>query len=74
MAKVLMLKTVYDGKVYHKDGEQVEISEEKFKSYIERGFAKEIVSKWEEANVIIDSPIQVPTIETKEQKFKKKKK
>lgn len=74
MAKVLMLKTVYDGKVYHKAGEKVEISEEKFKSYIERGFAKEFVVEWEDKNQIIDSPVQVPTIETKEQKFKKKKK
>lgn len=69
MAHVIMKKTVYDGKVYHRAGESVEITEEKAKMYIERGYA--VVKSAPKAEIKIEEPA-----ETKEEKivYKKKKK
>ena len=69
MAQVIMKKTVYDGKVYHRAGESVEITDEKAKMYIERGYATDVVEK------AVETKEEVPA-ETKEEKivYKKKKK
>jgi len=69
MAHVIMKKTVYDGKVYHRAGESVEITDEKAKMYIERGYATEIAEK------VVETKEEIPA-ETKEEKivYKKKKK
>lgn len=70
MAHVIMKKTVYDGKVYHRAGESVEITDEKAKMYIERGYAVVKV-----APAVVETKVEVPA-ETKEEKivYKKKKK
>lgn len=75
MTKVLMQKTVFDGKVYHKAGEIVEIKDELAKFYYSRGFAFELKEE------IIDELIELEEeekqekaeVETKELKVSKRK-
>jgi len=75
MTKVLMQKTVFDGKVYHRAGQIVEIKDELAKFYYSRGFAFELKEE------IIDELIEMEEeekqekaeIETKEQKVSKRK-
>ncbi len=75
MTKVLMQKTVFDGKVYHRAGQIVEIKDELAKFYYSRGFAFELKEE------IIDELIEMEEeekqekaeIETKEQKVPKRK-
>lgn len=72
MVKLEMKKTVYDGKVYHKVNEIVEVTDEKAKMYIERGYA---VASQEVKPAIVETKEEIPA-ETKEQKvvYKTKKK
>ena len=75
MTKVLMQKTVFDGKTYHRAGQIVEIKDELAKFYYSRGFAFELKEE------IIDELIEMEEeekqekagIETKEQKVSKRK-
>lgn len=72
MIKLQMKKTVYDGKVYHKANEIVEVTDEKAKMYIERGYA---FAHKEPKPEIVETKEEV-SVETKEQKvvYKTKKK
>lgn len=72
MEKVLMKKTVHDGKVYHRAGELVEVKPEVAKWYLDKNFAVKLSEKVE-ADVIEDLKhpeikIEAETIETKEEK------
>ena len=70
MEKVLMKKTVHDGKVYHRAGELVEVKPEVAKWYLDKNFAVKLSEKVEKA-VIEDlqhPEIEVEEIETKEEK------
>lgn len=72
MEKVLMKKTVHDGKVYHRAGELVEVKPEVAKWYLEKNFAVKLSEKVE-ADVIEDLQhpeikIEAEAIETKEEK------
>lgn len=60
-----MLKTVYDGKVYHKSGQDVDVSNDIAKWYFEKGFAQEI--KIDEPTIEITKE-EKAEIETKEEK------
>lgn len=75
MAKVIMKKTVYDGKIYHKAGETVEISDEKLKFYLERGYAYKVEVPKAIERSEPETKEEIPA-ETKEEKivYKKKKK
>lgn len=79
MEKVLMKKTVHDGKVYHRAGELVEVKPEVAKWYLEKGFAVKLSPKVEEAVIEdLQEPeikIDADVIETKEEKkvYKKRK-
>lgn len=79
MEKVLMKKTVHDGKVYHRAGELVEVKPEVAKWYLEKGFAVKLLPKVEEAVIEdLQEPeikIHADVIETKEEKkvYKKRK-
>jgi hypothetical protein len=72
MEKVLMKKTVHDGKVYHRAGELVEVKPEVAKWYIEKNFAVKLSEKVEAAVIEdLQEPeikIEADTIETKEEK------
>lgn len=52
MAKVLMLKTVFDGNIYHRAGQKIEINGETLKMYLQRNYATEIQEKIESETVI----------------------
>jgi hypothetical protein len=72
MEKVLMKKTVHDGKVYHRAGQLVEVKPDVAKWYLEKNFAVKLSEKVE-ADVIEDLQhpeikIEAETIETKEEK------
>lgn len=75
MTKVLMQKTVFDGKVYHKAGQIVEIKPELAAFYYSRGFAfelkEQIIEELEEIEA--EEKEEKPAIETKEQKVSKRK-
>lgn len=75
MTKVLMQKTVFDGKVYHKSGQIVEIKDELAAFYYQRGFAvelkKEIIQELEYMEA--EEKEEKPAIETKELKVYKRK-
>lgn len=75
MTKVLMQKTVFDGKVYHKSGQIVEIKDELAAFYYSRGFAieikEQIIEELEEMET--EQKEEKPAIETKEQKVSKRK-
>lgn len=79
MEKVLMKKTVHDGKVYHRAGDLVEVKPEVAKWYLEKGFAVKLSPKVEEAVIEdLQEPeikIDADVIETKEEKkvYKKRK-
>jgi hypothetical protein len=74
MGKLLMKKTVYDGKVYHKAGELVEVSGNIEKWYLEKNYAakldNKIVQELEEMEAEIESETEEiqAEIETKEEK------
>jgi predicted GNAT family acetyltransferase len=77
MAKLLMSKTVFDGKVYHKAGEIIEVKPEVEKWYLGKGFAKKLDDKIideleeiESSNLKWTNPevIEPEVIETKEEK------
>lgn len=72
MEKVLMKKTVHDGKVYHRAGELVEVKPEVAKWYLDKGFAVKLSPKVEKAVIEdLQEPeikIEAETIETKEEK------
>ena len=71
MAKLLMSRTVFDGKVYHKAGNIVEVKPEVEKWYLDKGFANKIDEKIiEELEEIENAPEEVEpeVIETKEEK------
>ncbi len=74
MGKLLMKKTVYDGKVYHKAGELVEVSGPIEKWYLEKNYAakldNKIVQELEEMEAEIESETEEieAEIETKEEK------
>lgn len=72
MEKVLMKKTVHDGKVYHRAGELVEVKPEVAKWYLEKGFAVKLSQKIEEAVIEdLQEPeikVEAEAIETKEEK------
>ncbi len=75
MTKVLMQKTVFDGKVYHKSGQIVEIKDELAAFYYQRRFAVEIkeqiIDELEEMEA--EQKEEKPAIETKELKVSKRK-
>jgi len=62
--KVKMIKTVFDGKVYHKAGQEVDITNDVAKWYFNNGYAEEI--KIDESTIEIVPEQEV--IETKEEK------
>lgn len=62
--KVKMIKTVFDGKVYHKAGQEVDITNDVAKWYFNNGYAEEI--KIDEPTIEIVPEQEV--IETKEEK------
>jgi hypothetical protein len=70
MEKLLMKKTVYDGKIYHKAGELVEVSNEVAKWYLGKNFAAKLDSKIVEELEEIESESEAieSEIETKEEK------
>jgi hypothetical protein len=70
MEKLLMKKTVYDGKIYHKAGELVEVSNEVAKWYLGKNFADKLDSKIVEELEAIESESEEieSEIETKEEK------
>lgn len=70
MEKLLMKKTVYDGKIYHKAGELVEVSNEVAKWYLGKNFAAKLDSKIVEELEEIESESEAIEfeIETKEEK------
>ena len=70
MEKLLMKKTVYDGKIYHKAGELVEVSNEVAKWYLGKNFAAKLDSKIVEELEEIESELEAieSEIETKEEK------
>jgi hypothetical protein len=70
MEKLLMKKTVYDGKIYHKAGELVEVSNEVAKWYLEKNFAAKLDTKIVEELEEIESESEAieSEIETKEEK------
>lgn len=74
MGKLLMKKTVYDGKVYHKAGELVDVSGPIEKWYLEKNYAakldNKIVQELEEMEAEIESETDEieAEIETKEEK------
>ena len=70
MEKLLMKKTVYDGKIYHKAGELVEVSNEVAKWYLGKNFAAKLDSKIVEELEKIESESEAieSEIETKEEK------
>lgn len=70
MEKLLMKKTVYDGKIYHKAGELVEVSNEVAKWYLDKNFAAKLDSKIVEELEEIESESEEieSEIETKEEK------
>ena len=70
MEKLLMKKTVYDGKIYHKAGELVEVSNEVAKWYLGKNFAAKLDSKIVEELEAIESESEEieSEIETKEEK------
>ena len=70
--KLKMLKTVFDGKTYHKAGEIVDVNKDIERHYLHKGFAQVIeaeIENNEEAEIIVEE------IETKEEKkvYKKRK-
>jgi hypothetical protein len=70
MEKLLMKKTVYDGKIYHKAGELVEVSNEVAKWYLEKNFAAKLDTKIVEELEEIEAESEAieSEIETKEEK------
>jgi len=70
MEKLLMKKTVYDGKIYHKAGELVEVSNDVAKWYLEKNFAAKLDVKIVEELEEIESESESieSEIETKEEK------
>lgn len=70
MEKLLMKKTVYDGKVYHKAGELVEVKSDVAKWYLEKNYAAKLDQKIvEELEEMESEPEQIESeIETKEEK------
>jgi hypothetical protein len=77
MAKLLMSRTVFDGKVYHRAGNIVEVKPEVEKWYLDKGFANKIDEKIIEELEEIDSSnlkwtnpeeVEPEIIETKEEK------
>lgn len=70
MEKLLMKKTVYDGKIYHKAGELVEVSNEVAKWYLEKNYAAKLDTKIVEELEEIESESEAieSEIETKEEK------
>jgi hypothetical protein len=70
MEKLLMKKTVYDGKIYHKAGELVEVSNEVAKWYLGKNFAAKLDTKIVEELEEIESESEAieSEIETKEEK------
>jgi ribosomal protein L9 len=74
MEKLLMKKTVYDGKIYHKAGELVEVSNEVAKWYLGKNFAAKLDSKIVEELEEMEAEIEKESeaieseIETKEEK------
>lgn len=71
MGKLLMSRTVFDGKVYHKAGNIVEVKPEVEKWYLEKGFAykfdDKIIEELEEIEDVAVMP-EPEVIETKEEK------
>jgi len=71
MGKLLMSRTVFDGKVYHKAGNIVEVKPEVEKWYLEKGFAykfdDKIIEELEEIEEVEVMP-EPEVIETKEEK------
>lgn len=70
MEKLLMKKTVYDGKVYHKAGELVEVKSDVAKWYLDKNYAAKLDQKIvEELEEMESEPEQIEAeIETKEEK------
>lgn len=77
MEKLLMKKTVYDGKIYHKAGELVEVSNEVAKWYLDKNYAAKLDVKIVEELEEIESSnlkwsnseeVELNLIETKEEK------
>lgn len=71
MGKLLMSRTVFDGKVYHKAGNIVEVNSETEKWYLQKGFAYKFDDKIiEELEEIEETEIanEPEVIETKEEK------
>jgi len=74
MAKVLMNRTVYDGKIYHRAGEKVNISGQILARYLSKNWASLIEEEAEKVEIKeIEIPQAAEIIETKEKKFKSKK-
>lgn len=70
MENLLMKKTVYDGKIYHKAGELVEVKSDVAKWYLDKNYAAKLDQKIvEELEEIESMPEQIESeIETKEEK------
>lgn len=70
MEKLLMKKTVYDGKVYHKAGELVEVKGDVAKWYLDKNYAAKLDNKIVQELEEIESESEVieSEIETKEEK------
>lgn len=70
MEKLLMNKTVYDGKIYHKAGELVQVSNDVAKWYLEKNYAAKLDNKIVQELEEIESESEEieSEIETKEEK------
>jgi len=68
--KVKMIKNVYDGKVYHKAGQQVDITNDVATWYFSQGYAEKIHIDEPTIEIVKEEKAE---IETKEEKVSKRK-
>jgi hypothetical protein len=73
--KLKMLKTVFDGRTYHKAGQIVDVNKDVERHYLNKGFAQSLKQEVVEEVETIDSIEDEAELETKEEKkvYKKRK-